>query len=583
MASPRGRKNYRYDALTRFPAWTHVDVLYWAEDWEKIRDCLLGEREVKLKGEYYLPRMNAQDPKEYNDYLDRAVFYNMVGRTVNGMVGTVYRRSPKFAGIPKKFDDKLKTITRNGISILQATKAATRETIAMGRYGFLVDIPASGGVPYIAPYVAENILDWVTEMQGDREVLTRVMLREINMKDTGIGQIRRYSYTYRALVIEDGVYKQKVWHTKELSDDIHIRDPDEIHAPSRNGVPLSFIPFQFLGAETITPDIDRSPIIDIVALNISHYRSYAQLEHGRFFTGLPIYYAPSTGGDDDAEYVIGPNVVWQTAVGEKPGIIEFNGAGLKYLENACSQKETQISALGGRLLGGQDRSTAESDNQTALKDKNERSVLLNVVTAMDEGMTRVLNWWLWWQNVENADARVEHNTDWLLDGLGARELRAVYLMYKEGAVPVTVLYEYLRKAEAIPDYIDVDQFKKLLAAEDEFPNNPDIKARRMGYDSAQHRTSYLQTNREIRLAEAIAEHTQGVTEEDLGIQQQLADTKQQEADVKQQQADTAKKQAELAAKNPPVPAQASALRNATGKSVSPKKPAAAAAQKPPQK
>jgi hypothetical protein len=52
------------------------------------------------------------------------------------------------------------------------------------------------------------------------------------------------------------------------------------------------------------------PILDILTLNVSHYKTYAQLEHGRFYTANPIYYV-SGAGEEDTEYHIGPSVVWE--------------------------------------------------------------------------------------------------------------------------------------------------------------------------------------------------------------------------------------------------------------------------------
>jgi hypothetical protein len=50
------------------------------------------------------------------------------------------------------------------------------------------------------------------------------------------------------------------------------------------------IPFRFFNATTNLGDIEKPPILDILTLNLSHYKTYAQLEHGRFYTANPVYY-----------------------------------------------------------------------------------------------------------------------------------------------------------------------------------------------------------------------------------------------------------------------------------------------------
>jgi hypothetical protein len=153
------------------------------------------------------------------------------------------------------------------------------------------------------------------------------------------------------------------------------------------GVPFKRIPFRFFNATTNLTDIEKPPILDILTLNLSHYRTYAQLEHGRFFTANPVYYV--SGGNEDDDFHIGPSVVWQIDAGQTAGIIEFNGQGLKSLETALNTKEDQVASLGGRLLG-ESANAGQSDNQVKLKDRNEQSLLLNVTTVLNENFTYLL-------------------------------------------------------------------------------------------------------------------------------------------------------------------------------------------------
>ncbi|WP_410176762.1 DUF4055 domain-containing protein [Sinorhizobium medicae] len=153
-------------------------------------------------------------------------------------------------------------------------------------------------------------------------------------------------------------------------------------------------------------------------------RSYAHLEHGRFYTGLPVYYVSKGTGEGKGEYTIGASVVWEIGAGENAGIIEFNGNGLKFLENAIATKEAHISTLGGRLIGVTTSSVSESDNQVSMKDRNEQALLLNVSMALDEGFTQVLQWWASWQDVQTSEAEeisIEFNKDLMLKEAAARE------------------------------------------------------------------------------------------------------------------------------------------------------------------
>jgi hypothetical protein len=47
----------------------HPEYEYWRPDWQKIRDALAGEREIKRKGAIYLRPMKGSDNEQYAEYL----------------------------------------------------------------------------------------------------------------------------------------------------------------------------------------------------------------------------------------------------------------------------------------------------------------------------------------------------------------------------------------------------------------------------------------------------------------------------------------------------------------------------------
>lgn len=519
------RNSTRLPVELTYPVWTHPQVVENAYDWQLIRDCARGARAVKDRGTDYLPPLDEMTQKEYAAYLDRAVFFNMTGRTVSALTGIVFQRSPQVSNLPKKLEKKFRLPTRNGITFDAFLKKICRELVTLGRFGVLVDMDTDTGndpnaAPYFTGYSAEHILDWQETVIDGRLVPTEIVLREFREVRGPFGVGKTQKTTYRRLVLEwseqksDFIYAQYVYEGDQIYDDMSKVVPVRI-VPNRNGVPFNRIPFAFLGAIDNTPEIDRSPIADIADLNIAHYRSYAQLEHSRYYTAMPVWYAQVPLGNQKRTYKVGSAVVWECAPGEKPGILEMNGHGLTGLVAACEQKEDQISALGGRLMSGQTRSVAESDNSLRLKEGNERSILLNIVFSVSEGMTEMLRTWCFWAGQDNVDnIEVELNKEFLTDTLGARELRAVYAMYIDGVIPVTVLHHYLQKAEVIPDWMDVDQFKALLDDESEFKNNPDAIAKMKGYNTAKDRQDVRLARRELRNEEELTEQNRIKVEAD---------------------------------------------------------------------
>lgn len=472
----------------------HPDYTYWAEYWGIIRDCELGEVEIKRKRETYLPKLVSQTEKEYSAYLQRAVFFNMTSKTLNALYGTVFQRAPKVAGLPEKIRQKTTNITKEGTSLHLMAKTAVKEVLALGRYGLLVDAnPDGAGSPYVACYTAENILDWETTEINGKWQLSRVVLREIFYDRTSTSFApTRYKSRYRVLMLieteDEVVYEQHIYENRES---IGLPDveavPDRIIVPEVRGEVLDYIPFIVIGPFTNHPDVQKPPMLDIVTLNISHYHSYAELEQGRFFTGNPTYWVQNADGDASAEYFVGPNNVWQLGANEQAGILEFNGQGLHSLESALKDKEAQISAIGGRLMPGTSRGAAESDNSLAMKERNEQTLLLNIADTVDEALTITLRWWADWNNIPATTITkifFEINRDYIVKDVGAREFRAIHQMYSEGLLPVDALYEYLRKGDVIPEWMGLEEYTTLLNEAKQFPNMVDVLARMNGYPDA---------------------------------------------------------------------------------------------------
>ncbi|USM11597.1 portal protein [Citromicrobium phage vB_CbaS-RXM] len=507
------------------PLYTHADYNEWRDIWRSIRHAMIGEPAIKAHAERYLPRNSGLDDDQYKAFLERAVFFNMTYRTVTGLTGSIFRRAPRLLNAGPKLTKLSKRISKDGLSLELLAKVVAQEQLSVGRAGLLLDkapeVPGRNADPYLALYTTENILDWTeTEIDGRTEY-DMILLREfyvdrrpsvVEGSGKSAKQVPNRSYgelftRLRKLILEYNPdtlkweYRQLVFE-KDHEDADMAGDPTSVSTPKIYGKPFERIPFEFFNATTPLAPVEKPPVLDILTINLSHYRSYADLEQGRFFTSSPIYYVD--GAEEDDEFHIGPSMVWVVDKGSKPGLLEFNGHGLKSLEGALTSKENQAAALGGRLIGDS-ASAGQSDNQIKLKDRNEQSLLLNVTTVQNENFTKLLRLIAEWLNEPFEDIEFRVNQDFLLNNFAAREFRAIHLMWKEGLLPLEVLYEFFLQHEVIPEYITLDKFKELLEDEDQFPNNPDVSAKQEGFADAAKRQEQEQFDTQLEHDEAQAE------------------------------------------------------------------------------
>jgi hypothetical protein len=577
------------------PLFINYDYGAWRDVWRAIRHAMIGEVEIKRHGRSYLPRPDGMDDDQYRAYLDRAVFYNMVYRTVTGLTGSIFRRDPRILKAGPKLTKLTKRVSKDGLSLTIFTKVIAQDMLSTGRYGVLVDkAPESVDrptQPYLAGYTCENILDWTEADIDGRTEVDYVLLREFKTDRrfyniVGTDAVPNPTYgqffaVYRALRLvqdDDGKweYVQEVYERD--NEDADLTETPIVTTPMIFGVPMRRLPFKFFNATTSGCGIEKPPVLDILTLNMAHYKVYAQLMHGRFYTANPIYVV--SGSQEDDEYHIGPSVVWEIGAGEKAQILEYNGQGLKSLEGGLGMLETQVASLGGRLIGDSN-SAGQSENQIKMKDRNEQSLLLNVSTVINENITELLTILAAWLNENADDLQFRVNQDFLLNNAAAREFRAISQMYLDGVMPLDIIYEYFLKEEVIPEYVDLDTFRKMLEDRDQFPHQANVDANFDGYANATDRM--LDENNEagrqhdVTMQEMVSGHEASLQADELEFDADEA-SKDRDHEDKQKAKDrvNAVKVAEKTPKIAPVPG---AARQANAKDPAGRKPNAGPAPK----
>ena len=66
---------------------------HFAPLWQRVRDVVAGEDQVKLKGRMYLPSAISKE-KDYKNYLARSIFVNYTGKILNLSLGQLFRNLP---------------------------------------------------------------------------------------------------------------------------------------------------------------------------------------------------------------------------------------------------------------------------------------------------------------------------------------------------------------------------------------------------------------------------------------------------------------------------------------------------------
>lgn len=450
----------RPDYVAALPAWT------------RDRDCYEGSDAVKAKGEVYLPKLgyHVADPKAYEAYKLRALFFNAMGRTVEGLAGAIFQKPPSIT-IEKRLEPDLKDVTLTGTSAEAFSLETTREVLKTGRYGILIDMSDARKRPYWIGYHAEAIVNWRTARMGGDEVLTMVVLCEHpEIPDPKDPFTPKTIEQYRVLELRPGpaampVYTQTVY--RETGEGQTKRwEPyaetgvDVVMAPSHRGTTLPFIPFTFVTPIGTGAAIEKPPLDDLAHVNLSHYRGYADLKHGLHWAALPTPWVAGRTGDVSAPLTIGSAKAWELSETGKAGMLEVAGPGFGAIRQDLQDMQKMMATLGARLLEEQPTSS-ETMGAVGMRHAGEHATLRTVAGAIEQAMTWAATVHAWWMGtaatLAEAGATVELNKEYFQVKASPDVVRVALLALQAEKISQAQFFNVLRTGEWTRSGVTVEQ------------------------------------------------------------------------------------------------------------------------------
>lgn len=370
--------------------------------WELIRDAVVGERAIRIKGETYLPHPGSEneDDKQahkarYIQWQTQAIWYPATGRTLEGLVGEVFSKDP-VSNLPPRLKLLEGNIDGNGMSLTQLSKNVLSTILSTGRGGLLVDYPkrvGEGGEvqvttvedlnranvrPRILLYDERSIINWRVRENGALAQLSMVVLEEPNLEaDDGFEQ--KELKQYRVLRLTEQGCTVQVWKQKDGIDALE-EGPIDIITDSA-GKPFDTIPFHFFGPKYNNPEVQDPPLEGLARLNVGHYRNSAAYEDSVAMVGQPTLVVTGITKDWVKEVLKG-----KLRVGARAFLPLPTDADAKFIQaepntlamEAMKHKENQMAALGAKLV---EQSTTQRTATEAGFDEASKNSILGACTA----------------------------------------------------------------------------------------------------------------------------------------------------------------------------------------------------------
>lgn len=475
--------------------------------WQRCRDVYAGSDAVKKRGVEYLPKV-APDMEQaaYESYLLRALFFGVLQKTVYGVAGTVLRNPEVVkwttAAQQARMEADLNDVDGTGANLSRWLFASLRdELLVTGRHAWAMDWSSGLGRPVWRSYPAEAVTYWRTAKVNGIEVITmmivaeseetidapasaseapfesshRKILRVIWLDQSGqmpVATSEKWVEVEREVIKgEKETTMERKWEVVQGSRTVAMR----------LGVPLDFLPVIIIGANGVTADVTDPPFRDMVDVNLSHYRTSADIEWGRHFTALPTPWVVGVP-EGTTKLTIGSGAAWLlSGDGAQAGMLEYTGQGLGALEKALADKEAKMAALGARPFEQSNaRPSVETAEALRMRQAADVTSLDTLARALSEAATRMVSWHVWWRGDASVKllrgmpvsgaVTVEMSREFMDMNMTAEELRAWVEAYQNDAISFETFYARLVSAKLAREGIEaIDELKLIRAGQDAVP------------------------------------------------------------------------------------------------------------------
>ena len=452
--------------------------------WDEMDDVCGGERAVKAKTIAYLPMIcGCDDPEEerryYDSYLNRAVFYPSAKNTLENNVGLAFAEDPSFE--PDGLDFLKSDADGAGTSLYQQNQTAHSYLMKYGRGGFFVDYPSvEGGVsksdvvqrgirPTVVLYSPKNIINWrVRKVNGVYKTCLVVLYEETSQVDPQDEFKEKIVKIYRVLRLdEQNKYCMQVY--SDESGAITANDP--IYPRNAKGQLWSEIPFQVIGSESNSWNVQPIPIEPVAMVNLAHYRNSAEYEQTIFYAGqvqpvinelddnaLQYLNAVDENGRKVNPIVLGSQSVLTLPQGSNFNFVKADEGTIA--KEGMTEKLQYMQLLGAKIndINEVAKTATQSDNEQMTK----HSVLSLCVSNLNEAMEKVLRWVA--QYYGSGDkAKFTIKQDFAKGKLSLEDMKFWQSEFANQSISAET-YFYIKKNGKIPE-IDYEEEQKRIDAE----------------------------------------------------------------------------------------------------------------------
>lgn len=381
---------------------------------------------------HYVPRMSGQSIDAYNAYVNRPAYYNVIKRTTDALIGIMLRK-------PYTTSINYPIFVADDLSFDTMISYVLRDIFLTSRVGILVDFCEDRQVPMLVPYANGYITNW-----GDDFVVLKEDYYEVDPKDKYKKEVK---CQYRELTLVDGIYTVNIWRKNSRDNKWYVADSVQ---PQVRGQPLDVIPFVFINDRDTTDECRKPVMMNLAELNVSHFRTMAQIEQLMYFLSTPQpVLIGGFQGSPPTNLAIGQPTVWVLEPGSSLSYVEHSGAGFNSMKTVADTKEAQMQSLGARMLM---KAGVESAEALKIRSAGESATLVSMVNALEQGLQQALSYYAMWAGDESP-VEFYMNRDFTNITMSPQDISALIQLFQAGHLTQETLMQRLYEGEIV-DNVD---------------------------------------------------------------------------------------------------------------------------------
>lgn len=426
-----------------------------------------GQDEVHKAGNSLLPQNPGEDPIEYNRRKARSVFHNFFRRSVEGMVGLIFRVDPQLSeDVPAPIVEHWENIDMAGTHGDVFLRDIETDAMREGHACILVEFPNTDGEqdaasemvgeirPYWVPIRKDNILSWRTVQQEGRTSLQQIVLLEESVEPDGdFGEKERTRYRVFRKDPETSVVGFVVYR---ITDDKALIEEESGTYGNQDEIPITEVTTS--GRKGVLES--DPPLLDVAHLNVAHYQQwsdYALALHKTvpfLFTAGVQMTDPETG-KRATEIEVGPNSLLSSQDPNATATyVGHQGSNIQDQKQAIEDLKSDIGSLGLAMLAPQKRA-AETAEAKRLDKSTSDSALSVSARALQDAVERALQFHANYLAGQQDGGSVTINRDFEGLMMQADVMRAYADLVKVG-FPKWMALEMLQQGGRLPEEADLE-------------------------------------------------------------------------------------------------------------------------------